>query len=489
MGDLNFGDIFINVLAIIGIIIAGGFIIFFFGDLLLSILDPVHSAMRKKKNSKEQTEQLDMTNFNQPMIDNQFSNQQLLENEEKYVLPYAKENKYEEVDYVKALEEERNLKQLIEEEKKKVELQSSSSNAKNIDKIKTNKDDVFSQLLAEEETYKKEKIKETTVVPSTVTSQKSNTSTTTTTTSVKSNKESEDYDFGEIFFSGNADFENDITSEDEEIEIKEETKDELPTLNKELSIELGKPLNDGVFNSEKFGDIREVIKEKNKKIEQLQKDFEKKMMEKPNYTAVYNQVNNNFAVEEQTEIQRLRFELERIRAQNIDKDRIQKEKEKIEIEKNRLEREKLELQRMLSQVVEKQEALGGSKPLLTVQDFEERITLLKDRLVVSEKELKSVEKEFLPLMMIRNSLEHDRKALKRKETQFSKMSPESKNYLNTLKDLEQLRLSVGYCEQAILSSADKYIMLENTYRILTTSVNEMKTDIETMERQLIKMKK
>ncbi len=53
---LGFVDAFLQVLAIIGIIIVGGFVIFFLGDIVLSILDPnyVRFGQRRKKEEKEE---------------------------------------------------------------------------------------------------------------------------------------------------------------------------------------------------------------------------------------------------------------------------------------------------------------------------------------------------------------------------------------------------------------------------------------------------
>lgn len=55
----GFGDAFISVLAIIGIILVGGFLIFFLGDLVLSVLDPeyVHFWQRKKNGEKVKDKQ------------------------------------------------------------------------------------------------------------------------------------------------------------------------------------------------------------------------------------------------------------------------------------------------------------------------------------------------------------------------------------------------------------------------------------------------
>ena len=70
---LGFVDAFLQVLAIIGIIIVGGFIIFFLGDIILSILDPdyVRFGQRKKKEEKEEVKQLE--NSKEPPKELEFS--------------------------------------------------------------------------------------------------------------------------------------------------------------------------------------------------------------------------------------------------------------------------------------------------------------------------------------------------------------------------------------------------------------------------------
>ena len=45
----TFVNALVNVLAIIGIIVAGGFVVFFLGDLLLSVLDPKHNKKKEEK--------------------------------------------------------------------------------------------------------------------------------------------------------------------------------------------------------------------------------------------------------------------------------------------------------------------------------------------------------------------------------------------------------------------------------------------------------
>ena len=52
----SFVNALVDVLAIIGIILVGGFLIFFLGDLVLSILDPNYKRFgRRSKEKKEET--------------------------------------------------------------------------------------------------------------------------------------------------------------------------------------------------------------------------------------------------------------------------------------------------------------------------------------------------------------------------------------------------------------------------------------------------
>lgn len=52
----SFVNALVDVLAIIGIILVGGFVIFFLGDLVLSVLDPNYSRFGKKKAKKQEEE-------------------------------------------------------------------------------------------------------------------------------------------------------------------------------------------------------------------------------------------------------------------------------------------------------------------------------------------------------------------------------------------------------------------------------------------------
>ena len=54
---MTFIDAFLNVLAIIGIIVAGGFLVFFLGDLLLSILEPRRKEQKEEEKAEENSEE------------------------------------------------------------------------------------------------------------------------------------------------------------------------------------------------------------------------------------------------------------------------------------------------------------------------------------------------------------------------------------------------------------------------------------------------
>ena len=126
---LGFVDAFLQVLAIIGIIIVGGFIIFFLGDIILSVLDPnyVRFGQRKKtQEDKEETKQIE--NVKEPIKELEFSFEDADENafvkpeEVKPVVIEHKEEKQEEVKEESVVEEpveEVDELKLAEEEFKK----------------------------------------------------------------------------------------------------------------------------------------------------------------------------------------------------------------------------------------------------------------------------------------------------------------------------------------------------------------------------------
>ena len=54
---MNLVESLLDVLALIGIILTGGFLVFFLGDLLLSVLDPSYGSIFKRRKKQQQEEE------------------------------------------------------------------------------------------------------------------------------------------------------------------------------------------------------------------------------------------------------------------------------------------------------------------------------------------------------------------------------------------------------------------------------------------------
>ena len=141
---LGFVDAFLQVLAIIGIIIVGGFVIFFLGDIVLSILDPnyVRFGQRRKKEEKEEdVKQIEHTKEQPKELEFSFEDADedafvkadevkpvviehpVEKQEEVKEEPVQAEQEPEEVDELKVAEEEfkKNMLKDIEERQKQKE--------------------------------------------------------------------------------------------------------------------------------------------------------------------------------------------------------------------------------------------------------------------------------------------------------------------------------------------------------------------------------
>lgn len=436
---VNFGSVLLNVLAIIGIIVAGGFLIFFLGDLLLSILDPENSALKsKKKEEKVMEEYLP------------YQEQQRLQESEKQeylsYAPYKKtEEKYEEVDYNKALEE----KKLLQETEQPVEVVENPSVV--INEIpEKNEDDMFAQLRAEEEAFKQEKLKAATQKQDVFADVK------------KEESESNEYNFDDIFFNDDFDFDDIDFDDDDDEEIEE------------VSVIEEKAEEEVEEKHENFEEIENDINQKNQENEDLKAELERKIAE-----------------------------LEELKAKTQEeKDFINQQKLEAENEKERLAKENEALEQMLEKIKEEKTPVQETKPQLSLEEYEERLVVLQDRLKLNEKELRAIKKEYLPLMRVRKNLDNDKKKLRRREALVAKQKvilygvnnigdiddERAKKLAQDLDLLDGLRLSVQHCEEVIKNSEERYPILETSYRILTTTVKEIKDDIEDVELSISKLK-
>lgn len=438
---VDFGSVLLNVLAIIGIIVAGGFLIFFLGDLLLSILDPENCALKAKK-KEDKTEQTG--NAYLPYQEQQ----KIQENDQQEYLGYnnykPEEEKYVEVDMNKAQEE----KNLINQDAVETEPVEEKVEEPAMEVVEEKPEDSFAKLRAEEEAYRQKKLSEATEKQDVFAETKK--------------EEDEDYNFDDIF-NDDFDFDDiDFDEDENESEVEEENKEE-PVVEE---VEEEAPV-------ENLEDIKSEINEKNKENEDLKAELERKIAE-----------------------------LEELKAKSEEeKQQIAKEKEEAEQEKERLSKQNEELEQMLKKI-EEEKPVETDKPQLSLEEYEERLATLQERLKINEKELRAIKKEYLPLMRVRKNLENDKKKLRRREALVAKQKvvlygvnnisdiddERAKKLTEDLDLLDGLRLSVQHCEEVIKNSEERYPILETSYRILNTTVQEIKSDIEEVEANIAKLK-
>lgn len=133
----------------------------------------------------------------------------------------------------------------------------------------------------------------------------------------------------------------------------------------------------------------------------------------------------------------------------------------------------------------------------TIETLTNRLEVLQARLVDAEKNLKANKKEFIPLQKIKKTLESDKTKLRRKEAIVAKQKvllfgvnnyvadPEKQKKLeNDLDVLDALRVSVRHCEEVMEQNEDRYPVLEKTHNILVATVQDIKSDIESVQARI-----
>ena len=132
----DFVGALVNVLAIIGIILVGGFLVFFLGDLVLSILDPNYKRFGKRSKDKKEKEEV---------------------KEEVKELPQEKQ----EVLTFQAEEPAKEVEEKVEETVEEFTFDEEVVEEPTIEEIKEEvKEDVLADLRAEEELFKANMMKE-----------------------------------------------------------------------------------------------------------------------------------------------------------------------------------------------------------------------------------------------------------------------------------------------------------------------------------------
>lgn len=228
--------------------------------------------------------------------------------------------------------------------------------------------------------------------------------------------------------------------------------------------------------------------------EEEELDFEETVEEVVEEEVVVNQVSNE-------EIEKIKAELEEQRKAYEEllnaKNEAEEKNKALESEKEQLVSEKDMLQKALEEQAQSQ-ADEQSMPAESLEELTARLAILEDRLKTNEKLLKANKKEFQPLFRIKKSLDNDTKKLRRKEASVAKqkvmlygvnnfvdIDEEKAKQLNEELDLlEGLRLSVKHCEDVMNANKDRYPVLEQTNKILTATVADIKADIEDVKAKI-----
>lgn len=131
----------------------------------------------------------------------------------------------------------------------------------------------------------------------------------------------------------------------------------------------------------------------------------------------------------------------------------------------------------------------------------DRLTKLKERLKINERDLKANRKEYTPLARVNRSLKRDQEKLRRKEAVVARKKvllygvnnyvdideDKAKKLSEDLDLLDGLRLSVQHCEEVMEQNKDRFPILESTNRILVDQNKQIKEDIAEVKAAIEKL--
>lgn len=490
---MGFFEVLLNILAIIGVITAGGFLIFFIGDMLLTLLEPKNSKLRKEQLKAENEQSLskqkdldyEQSNFKEgeitefvPDEDNEFKPEDDLFKSD--FGQFEQEDKFDSEKFAKDLKDNDFFKNFKDSNEKK---ESDLNNLFNDNDFNFT-DDFDFNFLDEKESEKPENFEkalpETKALP-------------------------ENFAFANKYAYANA-------GEDAEAENSRNLRNEfLEKLEKSSEFEnhFKKPYEQTVKESAetkiepKF--IENKVERYGVKPVEIQAETQVK---KPDNLSTYNYIeidkigdvdahSLNFETINEGKLQEeIKFLKQELHAQKVEYARLKKESE---LNDSKLKTELSELEKLYEQA-EQQEV--KTAPLLTIEEYENRIEVLKIRLKANEKELKVNKKEFIPLRRVRKNLDNDKKKLRRREALVAKQKvmlygvnniaeideEKAKKLAQDLDLLDGLKISVQHCEEVMEANKERYPILETTYRILTTVSQDLKDDIAECETNIKKLK-
>lgn len=443
-------DVLLNVLAVIGIIVVGGFVVIFLGNVLLTVLDSDNS----KKSRKEPEQQQPTYMIQQGPVPMQIQEPVRLIEEPK---PEPVMTQYEDVDFEKAKEEERLLNGYTQPQPQQ-----------------ESAEDAFAKLRAEEEAFRQERLRfieeRRRIEEEERAKQEAE--------EAQRQKEIDELDLDDIFFDD---------EEEQEVAPVEETV-EQPVVEEEIEeFTFGEEQQEVAPVEEETAPVEETTEEEtvDPEIEKIDEELEEIAEELP--------VEEDKTTDDE-KLKELEEELERQRAE------LEEFKKRAEEERQQLLAEKQELTEKLQQSESKE--LELSEANLTLEEYEERLATLQERLKANDKELKANKKEYLPLARVRKSLENDKKKLRRREALVAKQKvvlygvnnyvdideEKAKKLAEDLDLLDGLRVSVQHCEEVMAQNAERLPILERTYNILTENQKNLKADIAEVEAKIAEIK-
>lgn len=189
-----------------------------------------------------------------------------------------------------------------------------------------------------------------------------------------------------------------------------------------------------------------------------------------------------------------------------EKEELKKQIEALRMQLEQEQEHKTNLERLVEQEQQEKSALirlveeAQQSEILDAESVDmlnDRLVVLNDRLAKAEKDFKANKKEYLPLLRIKKTLENDKAKLRRKEAMVAKQQvvlfgvnnyvedPEKEKKLSEDLDmLDALRLSVQHCEEVIKQNEDRYPILEKTHNILTKQIEDLKLDIQDIKERI-----
>lgn len=435
---MDFVSAFLGVLAIIGIIVVGGFTIFFLGDLVLSILDPNYVRFGKGKKREEKSN----INFNSVNEIKQLEAPKEETKEISYKSFVMKEEKEAEKSTIKE-----NKKPLIEQGIGD-DFFDTPQEMKKEEELEIKKSESIDALRAEEEQFRINMLKA-------IEERRAR-------RNDQNNNKSDDINFDKFFFDD--DDINVFEDEDKEDSNFEQKIDDIIPADSEIADENFETIDkENEFETENIS---------------LSDDIQD--------------------IKEKYELEISKLELENLTIRKVNED-LEKEKNVAKEEMAKLLEEKINLTQNLEETSNKKVKSKGN---LSIEEYEDQFQKLTERLSENEKDFRRVKKDFLPLKKVRKTLESDEKKLRRREAIVAKQKVElygvnnigdidqekAKKLTQDLDLLEGLKLSVKHCQEVMEINKDRYPILEKIYDILLNNNKTLKSDIQELEEKIVKLK-